>query len=131
MHRIDSCLKFGALLLLALNAIANAQPRVAPFPPIGGSQTQAVRVHVIGLGGNGSVCRANVGFRSVPAGDALGPPESVVLRQGDSQTVTFSLFSLRLAVGEHADVQPVVELADNNCFASVELSGASSTQSAV
>ena len=64
---------------------------------------------VIGLGGNGSVCSANVGFRSVPAGDALGPPESVVLRQGDSQTVTFSLFSLRLAVGEHADVQPVLD----------------------
>src|SRR5439155_209769 len=113
------CPSFTTLLLLASGGVATAQTRIAPFPPIGGGQFQTVNIHVIALGAGGAVCRATIGFRSVPAGDPVGTSAAVVLHQGETKTIALPLGLLGIGAGERAEVQPVVEIADSRCFPAV------------
>jgi hypothetical protein len=107
----------GMLLLSGGVAIGQVQP----FPPIGGSSLQAVHIHLVALGSNATTCGARLGFRLARTGEPVGPSETANLRFGETKTISFRPDSLGIGPGGREEVQPIVELTDASCFASVEV----------
>ena len=110
-----------AIGMLLLSGGVEAIGQVQPFPPIGGSSSQTVHIHLVALGTNATACGAKLGFRLARTGEPVGPSEAAVLRLGETKTISLRLDSLGIGPGEREEVQPVVELTDASCFASVEV----------
>ena len=119
-----------AIGMLLLSGGVEAIGQVQPFPPIGGSSSQAVHIHLVALGTNATACGAKLGFRLARTGEPVGPSETANLRLGETKTISLRLDSLGIGPGGREEVQPIVELTDASCFASVEVTDRAGRESA-
>ena len=77
----------GILVVLLACTVEGVVQTRAAFPPIGGSASQTVNIHLIALGDNGTGCGAALGFRLIPTGEPVGPIEVTYLRLGQTKTI--------------------------------------------
>src|SRR5690349_6058911 len=83
-----------AIVMLLLSGGAVAIGQVQSFPPIGGSSSQAVHIHLVALGTSATACGARLGFRLARTGEPVGPSETANLRLGETKTISLRLDSL-------------------------------------